>query len=220
MFITYNTPEERKNIKSFLRITQLQRKPITGNFDREHLIAINAYIFQDSPEVAGVFRPEVQIDSNKLWRKQRELKGFGLTSVCYSNMSPADILQLDRILSEIHPTQYKKLSLKQFAKVITNLYARLDHIHPFPDGNSRTLREFFRQLAYVSGFKLNWNVHSQEVIYMARDVEVNKIMIASITNPIHIQFLREENQAIQSHKNYKPLEEVILASLSKQGKLE
>lgn len=51
---------------------------------------------------------------------------------------------------------------------------------------------------------------------MARDVEVNKLMINSISNSEHIQFLSEENEAIKFHKDYQPLEKVILNSLSKR----
>lgn len=215
MFITYNTPEERKDIKSFLRIAQLQKNPVRGQFDINHLTEINAYIFQDTPEFAGTFRPAVAVESNKLWRKQRHLKGFGTTSVCYSNMSEKDITEITHILNEIDIDKFKELSIEQYAKIISNLYSRLDHIHPFPDGNSRTLREFFRQLSFNCGFKLDWNKHSQDVIYMARDVEVNKLMIKTLSNAEHIQFLLEENEAIKYHKDYQPLERVILNSLSK-----
>lgn len=136
MFITYNTPEERKGIKSFLRIAQLQKNPISGQFDIKHLIEINAYIFQDTPEIAGQFRSEVKSESNKLWRKQRHLKGFGTTSVCYSNMSEKDISEISNILNEINIERFKTLSVHNYATIIADLYARLDHIHPFPDGNS------------------------------------------------------------------------------------
>lgn len=60
---------------------------------------------------------------------------------------------------------------------IGSIYSQVDHIHPFPDGNSRTLREFTRQLAEESGYKLDWERFNQtlagrDILYIARDLSV------------------------------------------------
>ncbi|WP_353744070.1 MULTISPECIES: Fic family protein [Pseudomonas] len=48
-----------------------------------------------------------------------------------------------------------------FTKAIGKLYSQLDFIHPFSDGNSRTLREFSRQLAEASNYRLDWERFGQ-----------------------------------------------------------
>jgi fido (protein-threonine AMPylation protein) len=39
---------------------------------------------------------------------------------------------------------------------MAQLYVDLDRIHPFHEGNSRTLREFTRSLALAAGYDLSW----------------------------------------------------------------
>lgn len=177
---------EIKDILSFIRLSELSENPIEGNFDITHLKEINSYIFQDSPSVAGIFRPEVKIETNKLWQKVREYKGFGEISVCYSNMSSKDIENLSHYLNQVKLADFKQCSKKQLAEKLAILYAQIDYTHPFPDGNSRTLREFFRLFCLKLGYKLNWHIHSQDEIYLARDYEVNNIMQIKLSNVEHI----------------------------------
>lgn len=63
----------------------------------------------------------------------------------------------------------------------------LDYIHPFLDGNSRTLREFTRQLADESGYSIPWEVfnnsnNGRDVLYIARYLSVNKLTLPEIAN--------------------------------------
>ncbi len=60
---------------------------------------------------------------------------------------------------------------------MAQLYANLDYLHPFSEGNSRTLRTFTRQLAREAGFDLNWSPSNadglaRDQLYRARDVAV------------------------------------------------
>jgi len=60
------------------------------------------------------------------------------------------------------------------------LYAELDYIHPFGDGNSRTLRAFTRQLAREAGYEIDWerfgsDEFGRDLLYIARDRSVNEI---------------------------------------------
>ena len=61
----------------------------------------------------------------------------------------AEVLNDNRRLDTL-----RDLSLVQFAIRMGQLYADLDYLHPFSEGNSRTLRTFTRQLAREVGF--NW----------------------------------------------------------------
>ena len=65
------------------------------------------------------------------------------------------------------------------------LYTELDYIHPFPDGNSRTLREFTRQLADESSHSLDWqqfgkSPFGRDLLCIARDRGVNELALPHI----------------------------------------
>ena len=56
-------------------------------------------------------------------------------------------------------------------------YGDLDHAHGFYEGNSRTLREFTRELAVEAGFNLDWirtavGATERNALYIARDLAV------------------------------------------------
>ncbi|MFU2082567.1 Fic family protein [Gallibacterium anatis] len=210
-----SSEEEIKDKLSFIRLTELRETSIKGNFDLEHLEKINAYIFQDSPEVAGKFRPEVKINSNELWNKKRYYAGFGTIIVCYSPMDSKSIKEAETVLNSIDINYLKTLGKDDFAKEIADIYKKMDYIHPFPDGNSRTLREFTRTLAQEAGFKLDWSKCSQTEIYLARDFEVNFITLSRVSDPIQKIAIKDELDAICYHKEYKPLEKIISDSLIK-----
>ncbi|WP_066112822.1 Fic family protein [Gallibacterium salpingitidis] len=209
---SYSEIEIRDKL-SVMRLAQLRVMPIEGSFDINHLKAINAYIFQDSPQIAGKFRTEVI--TGQLWQKERNYKGFGKILVCYSSMNQRDVQELEQLLKGIDLATLKQLDKGSFVAYLTELYKRLDYIHPFPDGNSRTLREFTRSLAEECGYYLDWTKGKQEEIYLARDLEVNNIAISRSENPNHITRLQLENQAILSHKQYKTLAHIIGRILSK-----
>ncbi|MFC0308786.1 Fic family protein [Gallibacterium trehalosifermentans] len=209
----YDTDHKKKEIRSFVRIRELSNTPIKGKFNLTHLTKINAYIFQDSSDIAGKFRDEVI--HGKHWQKERNYKGFGKILVSYSRMTTEDILTLKKLLNSIDMNKLKRLNKADFAKEITNLYQQLDYIHPFPDGNSRTLREFTRLLSEECGYKLDWSKAKQNELYLGRDYEVNNIAIAKSTDPTLVERLQDENKAILAHKQYKPLQSLISDLLTK-----
>ncbi|CAM4091929.1 Fic family protein [Deinococcus frigens] len=64
---------------------------------------------------------------------------------------------------------------EDFVQRVGQLYGDLDHIHPFQEGNSRTLREFTRELAQHAGYELDWqstgvDADARNRLYIARDV--------------------------------------------------
>ncbi len=205
--------EEIKDELSFIRISELIENPIKGNFDLEHLKKINAYIFQDSPENAGKFRSALK--ENEIWYKKRPYPGYGKITVCYSQRDSKSIEEAEKLLSRISVDQLKKLNKEEFAKEITHIYKNLDYFHPFPDGNSRTLREFTRSLSKEVGFKLDWTKPKQIELYLARDFEVNTIFLSKNNHPTAREFIQNEISAITYHPEYKPLEKIISSSLSK-----
>lgn len=100
-------------------------------------------------------------------------------------MSEAAQTMLDSILANIDSQYLSALDTAHFTSAIGRLYAALDYIHPFRDGNSRTLREFTRSLADTCGYTIDWGRFAQsavgrDMLYIARDLSVNQLALPAI----------------------------------------
>jgi cell filamentation protein len=88
-------------------------------------------------------------------------------------MDSKAIERLAGILREAKPESLRGLKRDVFVEKISGIYSDLDYIHPFREGNSRTLRTFTDQLAREAGYELNWEKFSGErnrdLLYIARD---------------------------------------------------
>jgi cell filamentation protein len=175
------------------RIAELKLSPVAGNFDVEHLREVNRRIFQDLPAAGfsectpGEYRTPVQPGVD--WQKCRVLDATpGQFFVAYSKMDEAAQRRLETMLAQVQPDQLAQLSPKEFVHAISKLYSELDYIHPFLDGNSRTLRSFTAQLAEKAGYSIEWErfdtAHQgRDKLYIARDLAVNKIAKPGIEQP-------------------------------------
>lgn len=180
------TREEAEAHYSRARIYELRLNPVRGAFYADHLQDVNRRIFQDLPAKGyegyspGEFRPPTE--GGQDWIKNRALETVGERSVvAYSPMDQAARDRIDAVLaSRAKPEKLAKLKTTEFTKVIAELYVELDYLHPFSDGNSRTLREFTRQLSAEAGYQLDWERFDRgpggrDTLYIARDLSVNAI---------------------------------------------
>jgi cell filamentation protein len=168
------------------RLVELELNPVKGQFDVRHLQEVHRRIFQDFPanglyDVApGQFRPPVQSGD---WMKNRGLEtAAGNFYVAYSRMDEPALARLDAVLAQAKPDRLASLTQGQFVEAVTTIYSELDYIHPFADGNSRTLRTFSKQLAGASGFELDWARFNQssatrDALNIGRDNAVNDIAL-------------------------------------------
>ncbi|MDR1848918.1 MAG: Fic family protein [Zoogloeaceae bacterium] len=166
------------------RIRQLQDNPIQGKYDIAHLKETHRYIFQDLPK-AGLWDYDVQPGEFRQeasgWHKGRVLESLrgadgnppDVSMSVYSRMDSKAIAKLRTVLEGAKPENFKVLDKKAFAEKISTLYHDLDYLHPFREGNSRTLRTFTEQIAREAGYKMNWqNLNSQanrDLLFIARD---------------------------------------------------
>ncbi|MDR1276110.1 MAG: Fic family protein [Candidatus Accumulibacter sp.] len=188
------TAEQRREAEADLtglRIAELRIDPVRGNFDAAHLREINRRIFQDLPELGftdvtpGVFRPTAPPDLD--WVKARSLETVSVVTsfIAYSPMDKAARARLDKVLKGVNPSKLSKLKTAEFTQAIAQLYTEIDYIHPFRDGNSRTLREFTRELAEVSGYVIEWERFNKspagrDILYIARDIGVNRLALPHV----------------------------------------
>src|SRR6218665_23082 len=182
------TPKQREKIEAdytFNRIVELDLDPVRGNFDAAHLKEINRRIFQDLPGAGcddvrpGEFRPPVPKGND--WMKEGGLASVdGVFFVAYWRMDKVALARLDKVLEDAKPIELRKLKTAEFTGRIAKIYVELDYIHPFDDGNSRTLRIFTRQLAKESGYELDWERFNRsdtgrDLLCIARDHCVNEL---------------------------------------------
>lgn len=212
--------EEKEGLYIPRRLLELNGHPIEGNFDLEHLCKINQYLFQDLPKLGGkyerFYKPgqyRAELLPWKTWMKHRPIPGTSKTSsIVYSNMDKTIIKETQDFLKKnIDITKMKKMQVKTFVKKMTEIYSRLDYLHPFRDGNSRTIREFTRELALKTGFKMNWeksnlNQEARNELYIARDLDVNKI---AYDRAFSMELKYDIEMYMKPFKDCKKLEEIL-----------
>lgn len=156
------------------RELQLAESPIKGKFDLEHLQKIHKHVFQDMYEWAGEFR---QLD----FAKRNPETGYVNKFVPQADIEKK-AAELSRFIQE--KNELKGLSRFEFTKSITEVYAKLNELHPFREGNGRSTRVFLSQLAKEAGYELDiskidkdrWNLAAHKALpqYHAREPGVVK----------------------------------------------
>jgi cell filamentation protein len=214
---TPKTIEELEAELTIARAYELWFKPAYTRFDVEALQKTHHHLFQDFKKYhltnppPGEFREYVDEGD---WKKDRPLVSFGETAnsyVCYSPMGEADLRELDQTLKSVRPDQLSKLKPKEFSAAMSKLYAKLDYIHPFHEGNSRALRVFTEQVARASGYRLDWEQfnrtpRSRDLLYIARDRAVGEHAIEHVRKPYAAEQLYLH---MQKYSKYPSLENLI-----------
>jgi cell filamentation protein len=209
------TAEQRQQLeadRTFKRVIELELEPVRGNFDAAHLKEINRRIFQDLPGAGfddvtpGEFRKPVAAGLD--WMKQRGLSTVdGNFYVAYSRMDEAATARLDKALANANPDELRGLKTPEFTARLAKVYAEVDYVHPFSDGNSRTLRTFTKQLAKEAGYDVDWERFGRsdvgrDLLYIARDRSVNELAKPHVQHEntmrkiLHSQDRLEGNRAL------------------------
>jgi cell filamentation protein len=117
----------------------LSESPVRAAYDLPHLCAIHRRIFGDIYEWAGQIRT-VAI-----------AKGSPFCLPQYIESASADIFRALR-----GENLLQGLERGPFLDRLTFYLGEVNAVHPFREGNGRTQRAFFEQLARDVGFGLNW----------------------------------------------------------------
>ncbi len=117
----------------------LNEIPYNQTFDSNHYLSIHKYLFSDLYEFAGEFRL-TNIS------KSREPYARGITPFC---QVPFIKDQLDYTLQDMKNNVRNIQNEEQLIEFISKYYLDLNIIHPFREGNGRTLREFLREYVLV-----------------------------------------------------------------------
>ncbi len=136
-----------------LRIYELNEKPLKGNFDFKYLKNIHKYLFQDVYKWAGEIR-NCNIAKQDLFCLAKHIESFGNEV-------------FDKLKKENYFVGYD--SEETLCKLV-ELFADINALHPFREGNGRSQRIFIESLAKINGINLDLtNVMKIEMIIASHE---------------------------------------------------
>ena len=140
-----------ENDITIYKLYLLREKGITGDFDVNHFISIHKFIFGDIYPFAGLYRNENIAKDDFMFANWEFIE---------ENMNI--------IFNKLKNENYLNgLTKEEFSEKLTYYMAELNVLHPFREGNGRTIREFIRQLALKNGYRLDLSKFSAEDILSA-----------------------------------------------------
>ena len=133
------------------KLFELRKNEMIGNFDVEHFIKIHKFLFEDIYPFAGKFRTE------------NIAKGY----FSFAEWEYIDT-ELRKLLEKLHKSNLLKNDTRaELIKDLAYYLAELNVLHPFREGNGRTIREFIRELAYKNGYLLDLQKVEPSEVYDA-----------------------------------------------------
>ena len=120
------------------------------DYTPERLKFIHKYLFDDIFYFAGEYREENITKGN-----------FRFSEFEYIEEN------IQRIFNNIKIDEMKKMSFNDFVKQISYIMTELNVLHPFREGNGRTIRELVREICFDCGYVIDWYEINHDDILMA-----------------------------------------------------
>lgn len=180
----YDELKQKEAEISFEKLVELYENPIQCSFDKEHLKAIHKYIFGELYEWAGEYR---YVDM---------MKTTGFTQCSFIDDYLTKELELMKQESEqVH-------DLNHLADFLATYYVHLIAVHPFREGNGRSIREFLREFVVVKSktfddgpLEIDWTKFNGEMVL--ENVEFSLVF----RSPIEAEFKKALVPANTTDKN-------------------
>jgi cell filamentation protein len=139
---------ERKLV--LLKSYELRQNKKIGNFDILHFLSIHKFLFGDIYPFAGKIRTEDIAKDNFRFAKWEYIEE-----------------QLRNLLEKLSKDDFEKLTKEEMSKKLSYYMSELNVLHPFREGNGRTIREFIRELAFKHGYYFEIKEVSPEEMLLA-----------------------------------------------------
>jgi cell filamentation protein len=156
------------------RLEDLAKEPIPCTGDRAQLQAIHRVLFEGVFDWAGEFRT-TDIDKQG------------------TDFIPAGQVQgaVDQLFAELSAENLLRgLSREQFIGRLAHYYARLNQLHPFREGNGRTQRLFWGEIALHAGWYVDFvrmskaaNDEASRVASQEGDLDLLIALLDDVTRP-------------------------------------
>ena len=137
------------------KLSFLYLEPLKGDFSKTHLLNIHRFLFESLYDFAGKIR---DCDISK-----KDLDGKS-TIFCRPFAIEG---QLELLLSNMKKDLLNVKSREELIKKISYYYSELNFIHPFREGNGRTIREFIRE--YIEFLSKNNIIENSVIEYSKMD---------------------------------------------------
>ena len=133
---------------------ELRKNSKIGDFDLNHFLEIHKFLFEDIYPFAGKFRNE------------NIAKGY-FSFAEWQYIEP----EINRLFDKLKAENYLQgKSREELVKGLAYYLSELNVLHPFREGNGRTIREFIRELAFFNGYVLDLqNTTSEELLKASVD---------------------------------------------------
>ncbi|EJF84963.1 BID domain-containing T4SS effector [Bartonella rattimassiliensis] len=195
-----------KDLKSFLEkcshdtaqaMVNLREAPLPEQFNSSYLCSIHYDLFKNTFEWAGHLRHLPFTFSDGTTASMPEMKRTGWDNpFALGDEIQEGLQKLDQTLSQKNNLQ--GLTREEFNTEAMNLFNSLNHLHPFREGNGRTQRAFFENLAQAAGHQLDFSLVTKERMMLASiavaehgDLEPMQHLFEDISNPEKIHLLKE-----------------------------
>ncbi len=121
------------------KIATISTKTISMPYTPERLKFIHKYLFDEVYEFAGEYRGENITKDNFRFAEFQYIED-----------------NIKQIFQKIDIEEMKKMSFKEFVERISYIMTELNVLHPFREGNGRTIRELVRELCFDCGYVIDW----------------------------------------------------------------
>ncbi len=143
----YEELREKEVEITFEKLVELYKEPIKGNFDKEHLCKIHEYIFGDIYPFAGKYRTVYMQKNHSYFTGEDDID-----------------FHLKEVLKEMNNEILSCQTFNDYTIFLAQYYYDLLVVHPFREGNGRTIREFIREfvLEKIPNYTLDWSLMNKE----------------------------------------------------------
>ncbi len=165
--------EEKEKLITLEKLSELILKPVEGDFDSEHLRKIHEVLFEEIYPFAGEYRTCTLAKKNTTFYDPEIIED-----------------SLKNVLANLNHDVVNIKDKNEYAKLLSEAYFKLVQIHPFREGNGRTIREFLREFVHKKNELLPFEV---ELDY--RNMDKNQVLIAlklrvAFPNLLEYEFLK------------------------------
>lgn len=162
-----------------LRLSEIAENPLSGKYDRQHLQAMHKYILGDLYEWAGEYRT---IDIEKA---EAVLGGLSVEYSPHGNIDDS----FKGIMMEMKAVQWPQLSQREQAQRFTDCFSRLWQIHPFREGNTRTITHFCCQYADSVKMPVDRQLFQKHSQYLRNALVASRAIFQDLgdrSQPVHL----------------------------------
>lgn len=161
------------------RLKDIIQHGIIGNFDLEHFLKFHYTIFQDLYFWAGTVRT---IDIEK---PEPALGGISIEYSKFKDIE-SDIIS---ILYELKSINWQLLNVDEVALTFSKHMAALWRVHPFREGNTRTVITFLCDYASIQGFPLDTDLLKDHSDYVRNSLVAASAIFHDLGDKSNLEYL-------------------------------